>query len=130
MGESDGPHTGAIRELDLGKPGIVAIELAGRLDREESERGIALVRQRMEETGATRMMLVIRDWHGFELDRLLSKQVLSGKLEIARNLERYAIVGGPKWVGNYAEFTSAFVKAQIKAFKLDEQEQALEWLEG
>ncbi|WP_394730314.1 STAS/SEC14 domain-containing protein [Altererythrobacter sp. GH1-8] len=130
MEESAGPHTGAIRELDLGKPGIVAIELAGRLDREESERGIALVRQRMEETGAARMMLVIRDWHGFDLDRLMSREVLSGKLEIARNLDRYAIVGGPKWIRSYAEFTGAFVKAQIKAFALDEQDKALAWLEA
>lgn len=130
MEESEGPHMGAVRELDLGKPGIVAIELAGRLDREESERGIALVRQRMEETGATRMMLVIRNWHGFDLDRLLSRDVLSGKLEIASNLDRYAIVGGPKWVRGYAEFTGAFVKAEIKAFDLDKQDKALAWLEG
>ncbi len=130
MEEAEAPHSGAFREIDLGKPGIVAYEISGRLDREESERGVAMVRARLEDPENTRLMLVIRNWHGFDLDRLLSGQVLSGKLEIARKLDRYAIVGGPKWVGRYAEFTGAFVKAQIKAFDLNEQDKALAWLEG
>ena len=65
-----------------------------------------------------------------DLDRLLSREVLSGKLEIARKLERYAIVGGPKWVRRYAEFTSAFVNAEIKSFELEDQDKAIAWLES
>ncbi len=128
--ESTGPHAGAIEELELGKPGLVGFALSGRLDREESERGVALVRKRMQEAGCNRLLLVIRNWHGFDLDRLLSREVLSGKLEIARKLERYAIVGGPKWVRRYAEFTSAFVKADIKSFELKDQDEAIAWLES
>lgn len=127
---STSPHAGAFKELELGKPGLAGFELSGRLDRAESERGVALVRKRMEEAGCNRLLLVIRNWHGFDLDRLLSREVLSGKLEIARKLERYAIVGGPKWVRRYAEFTSAFVKAEIKSFDLDEEDQAIAWLKG
>ncbi len=128
--EADAPHTGAVQELEIGRPGIAAFELTGRLDRKESERGIAMVRKRLEESDCTRLMLVIRNWHGFDLDRLLSREVLSGKLEVARKLERYAIVGGPAWVRRYAEFTSVFVKAQIKSFELGEQDRAIAWLEA
>ncbi|TWJ08748.1 STAS/SEC14 domain-containing protein [Altererythrobacter ishigakiensis] len=128
--ESTGPHAGAIEELELGKPGLVGFVLSGRLDREESERGVALVRKRMEDAACDRLLLVIRNWHGFDLDRLLSREVLSGKLEIARKLERYAIVGGPKWVRRYAEFTSAFVNAEIKSFELEDQDKAITWLES
>ncbi|MHA7820692.1 MAG: SpoIIAA family protein [Erythrobacter sp.] len=130
LGTSDEPHKGAFHELDLGKPGIAAYELSGRLDREESERGVAAVRERMEDPDCTRLLLIIRKWHGFDLDRLLSRHVLSGKLEIANKLERYAIVGGPKWVRIYAEFTSNFVKAQIRGFDLDEMDEAVTWLES
>ena len=129
MGESEGPHTGAVHELDIGKPGIAAYELSGRLDREESERGVAMVQKRLEDPDCTRLLLVIRNWHGFDLDRLLSRKVLSAKLEIANKLERYAIVGGPAWVRGYAEFTGNFVKADIKAFDIDEQDEAIAWLE-
>lgn len=130
LGEAEGPHTGAVRELDTGRPGIAGYELSGRLDREESERGVAMVRKRVVEEGCDRLLLVIRNWHGFDLDRLLSREVLSGKLEIANRLARYAIVGGPKWVRRYAEFTGNFVKAEIRAFELEEKERAIAWLES
>ena len=130
LGSSDAPHKGAFHELDLGKPGIAAYELSGRLDREESERGVAAVRKRMEDPACTRLLLVIRNWHGFDLDRLLSRDVLAGKLEVANKLKRYAIVGGPKWVRVYAEFTSHFVKSEIRGFEADEMDLALAWLEA
>ncbi|GAA4047694.1 SpoIIAA family protein [Parerythrobacter jejuensis] len=127
--ESEGPHAGAVKELDLGKSEIAAFELSGRLDREESERGIAMVRARLENPDCNRLLLIIRNWHGFDVDRLFSKDVLAGKLDIARKLERYAIVGGPRWVRNYAEFTRHFVNAEIKAFEPDEKREAIAWLE-
>ncbi|MDG5748015.1 STAS/SEC14 domain-containing protein [Qipengyuania sp. XHP0207] len=127
--EADAPHTGAVHELAIGKPDIAAWELAGRLDREESERAIAMIRKRLEDSDCRKLLLVIRKWHGFDLDRLLSREVLAGKLDIARKLERYAIVGGPAWVRRYAEFTATFVKADIKAFELDGMEEAIAWLE-
>lgn len=129
LGEADAPHTGAVRELDIGKPNIAAFALSGRLDREESERGVAMVQERFEDADCRNLLLVIENWHGFDLDRLLSRKVLSGKLEIANKLDRYAIVGGPKWVRRYAEFTGAFVKAEIKAFELEDREEAIAWLE-
>lgn len=129
MEQSDAPHEGAFRELDLGTTGIAAYELSGRLDSTESKRGVAAVRERLQDPECRRLLLIIRNWHGFDLDRLLSREVLSGKLEIANKLERYAIVGGPKWVRRYAEFTGNFVRAEIKAFDLDEQDKAIEWLE-
>lgn len=129
MGEADAPHTGALRELNIGEPGIAAYALSGRLDREESERGVAMVQERLAGGDCSRLLLVIENWHGFDLDRLLSRKVLSGKLEIANKLDRYAIVGGPEWVRRYAEFTSRFVKADIKAFELEDKDKAIAWLE-
>lgn len=127
---SEQPHAGAFHEIDLGDPKIAAYELTGRIDREQSERGVAMVRARLEDPDCTRLLLVITNWHGFDLDRLLSREVLNGKLEIARKLERYAIVGGPKWVRGYAEFTGAFVKADIKGFDLEDRQKAIDWLNG
>ncbi|MBX7494694.1 STAS/SEC14 domain-containing protein [Qipengyuania sp. 6B39] len=128
--EADAPHMGALHELDIGKPAIAAYELSGRLDREESERGVAMVRKRLVDAACRKLLLVIRSWHGFDLDRLLSRDVLAGKLDIARKLERYAIVGGPRWLRRYAEFTSAFVKAEIKAFELEQMDEAIAWLDS
>lgn len=126
--ETDSAHHGAFRELDIGKPEIAAYELAGRLDREESERGIAMVRERFADGECSRMMMVIRKWHGFDLDQIVSREIISGKLEIARKLDRYAIVGGPGWIGRVAEAMSGITGTEIKAFDLDEQDAAIQWL--
>ncbi|WP_299195902.1 STAS/SEC14 domain-containing protein [uncultured Erythrobacter sp.] len=126
--ETDQPHRGAFREIDSGNPAIAAYELSGRLDREESERGVAMVRAALEAPECSRLMMVIRHWHGFDPDAAISRKVMVGKLELLKNLERYAIVGGPAWIGNLAGFFGALVKPAIKSFDLDEQDEAIAWL--
>ncbi len=128
--QEEAPHTGAFRELDLGKPGIAVFELTGRLDREESERGIAMVRARLEALDCSKLMIIIRNWHGFDIDAMLSSQVMSGKLELIGKLDRYAIVGGPDWIGGMATAIGKLLNPEIRTFDLDEQDEALEWLEG
>lgn len=135
IGEADAPHHGAFRPLDLGKPdtgkpGIAAFELSGRLDRAESERALALVRATLEENGCSRLLLHIRDWHGFDLDTLLSGALFSGKLDLIGRLDRYAVVGGPDWLGGMANMIGGLIKPEMRAFELDELDDAVAWLEG
>ncbi|MEM9500214.1 MAG: STAS/SEC14 domain-containing protein [Pseudomonadota bacterium] len=126
--ENEAPHTGAVRELDIGKPEIAAFELNGRLDREESERGVAMVRARLEEPDCSRLMIVIRGWHGFDVDAMFSSQVMGGKLDLIGKLDRYAIVGGPDWIGGMASVIGAVLKPEIRAFDLDDLDKAMGWL--
>lgn len=126
--EEDRPHKGAFRELDLGKPGIAAFEVVGRLDGAESERGLTMVEQRLADPDCAKLMMVIPDWHGFEADLLFSPKLMSSKLKLIDEIERYAIVGGPSWVGGTAQIIGALVKPEIKAFDLDDLDDAVEWL--
>ncbi len=130
LGEEDSPHKGAIRELDIGKPEIAVFELNGRLDRDESERGVAMVRARLEAPDCSRLMLIIKGWHGFDVDTMFSSQVMGGKLDLIGKLDRYAIVGGPDWIGGMASVIGALLKPEIRSFDLDEQVEALDWLKG
>lgn len=127
--EADSPHTGAFHELDIGKPGIAAFELAGRLDREESERGVAMVRARIEDPDCSKLMIVIRNWHGFDLGSMFSSEVMRGKLDLIGKLDRYAIVGGPDWIRGFVGPINLLLKPDIRAFDLDERDEAVEWLE-
>ncbi|QUL37216.1 STAS/SEC14 domain-containing protein [Erythrobacter sp. JK5] len=129
MEETEGPHTGAFHELDIGKPGIAAFELTGRLDRAESERGVAMVRARLEDPDCSKLLIVIRSWHGFDLDAMFSSEVVRGKLDLIGKLDRYAIVGGPDWIHGMVGPINLLLKPDIRAFDLDEQDEALAWLE-
>ena len=105
-------------------------EVEDLLDRAESERGLAMVRARLEAPDCARLLLVIRDWHGFEMDTLFSGTLFSGKLELIGQLDRYAVVGGPDWLGGMASMIGGMIKPDVRAFDLDDLDDAVAWLEG
>lgn len=126
--EEDAPHKGAFREIELGRDDVAAFEVVGRLDGPESERGIAMVEDRLNDPKCAKLMMVIRHWHGFEAELLFSPKLMASKLKLIDRIERYAIVGGPSWVGGVAETMGHLIKPEIKAFDLDDEDEALEWL--
>jgi len=128
MEESDRPHAGALRVIEPDNPKVAAFELAGRLDRTESEAGIELIRKRLEAPECSRLMMVIRRWHGFEMDTAFSPEVMKGKLALVDQLDRYAIVGGPDWIRTLAATVGSMLKPEVRAFDLDDLDDAKEWL--
>ena len=126
--ESDMPHSGAFHELDIGNPRIAAFEVTGRLDLPESLRGIEMVRTRLEHPDCSRLLMVIKRWHGFEADVMFNREVMSAKFSMIDDIDRYAIVGGPEWLRNLTGIVSAAVKTEIKAFDLDDKDDAIAWL--
>ena len=128
--ETDAPHAGVFQEIEIENRTIAAFEISGRLDRDEAERGIELVRRRLEQPDCSRLMLVVKHWNGFEANVMFSEKVLTGKLSLIGELERYAIVGGPPWISTLAGVVGAMLKPEIRTFDLDQKEEAIHWLEG
>ena len=128
MEEVDEPHRGAFRPIDSGSDKIAAFQLSGRLDRKESERGVAMVRAALEDPECSNLMIVIKNWHGFDPDAAISREVMAGKLELIKNLDRYAIVGGPGWIRNLASTFSVLLKPDIKSFEIEDLDDAVDWL--
>lgn len=126
--EVDDPHLDAFQELELGDASIAAFQLAGRLDSAESARGLAMVEARLKEPECKALMMVIKSWHGFEAELLFDFGLMRSKLGLIDEIERYAIVGGPSWIGGTAQIMGALVKPEIRAFDDDEQDKALAWL--
>ncbi|MEE4337601.1 STAS/SEC14 domain-containing protein [Erythrobacter sp.] len=129
LGENDHPHGGAVNELDLGED-IAGFELVGRLDREESERILAMAQAKLSRPECSKLIVVIRKWHGFDSDSALSGKVWGTKLDLLNRVERYAVVGGPDWLRAMAGAMGALVKPEMRTFDLDEEEEALRWLRG
>lgn len=126
---SDRAHDGAVVQRDEG-PDIAAYEIAGRLDRDEAERAIDQVRAHLAANGANRLMVVIRNWHGFDPDAALSAKVVQGNLDILGQIDRYAVVGGPGWLRQVASATSPLVNPEVRGFDESEEAAALAWLRG
>jgi len=127
LGQQDRPYAGAMRERAMA--GDVAVfEILGRLDRAESELMVEQVRARLADPACSRLMVVIRKWHGFDADALASTKVVQGKLDLIDRVERYALVGGPAWLRQLAGTMGALIKPEVRTFALEEEEAALAWL--
>ena len=126
--ETADPRKGAFRELDIGNPSIAAFELSGRLNAEEAENGVDLVRYKLEQLECSRMMMVITNWHGFDADAMFNEHVMSAKLALINKLDRYAIVGGPSWIRGLSGVMGALIKPEIRSFDLDDKDAAIAWL--
>ncbi len=126
--EADDPRTGAFEELNINNPAIAAFALSGRLSAKEAEHGVDLVRYRLDNGECSRMMMVIKNWHGFDADAMFNEHVMSAKLALINKLDRYAIVGGPAWIRGMAGAMGALIKPEIRTYELDEQEAAIAWL--
>jgi len=126
--EVDAPHLGAFTEIDVGNPAIAAFQLAGRLDSAESERGIAMVEARLQDPDCSSLMMVIKGWHGFDAELLFDFGLMRSKINLINEIDRYAIIGGPDWIGGTAQIMGSLVKPKIRAFDLDDQDEAVAWL--
>ena len=127
-GEIDRPHADAVRLVDVGHSSIVAFELDGRIDEDNAATVIKDARLALEKTGARRMMARIKNWHGFDPSLLASGDIAKSKMDFIKQLDRYAIVGGPEWMRSLAETMSPAVDLEIKGFDLDEEGEALGYL--
>lgn len=128
LGKTDRPHGDAIRMVDLGDTSIVAFEVDGRVDRQNAEETITQLKAALDAHDASRMMARVKSWHGFDLATLGSTNIAKAKAQFIKRLDRYAIVGGPDWLDNIAEMLGALIDTEVKAFGLDEEDEALAWL--
>lgn len=125
--DTEGPYEGAVIERDAG-PDVAVFELVGRLDRTEAENVLARARARLADPACSRLMVVIRKWHGFDPDTALSARVLHDKAALLDAAERYAVVGGPGWLRQMASTFGALAKPEVRAFALEDEAAALAWL--
>jgi len=125
LGQTDRPHGDAVRMIDVGDPSIVAFELDGRIDRQNAEEIIAQLKAALDARHTSRMMARVKNWHGFDLATLGSTSIPKAKAQFIKRLDRYAIVGGPDWLDNMAELFGALIDTEVKAFCLDEEDDAL-----
>ena len=87
-----------------------------------------MVEERLKNPDCKALMMVIKSWHGFEAELLFDFGLMRSKLGLIDEIERYAIVGGPSWIGGTAQIMGALVKPDIRAFDEDEQDEAVAWL--
>lgn len=117
----------AVRLLDS-DPGIVAFEIDGMMTMADIDALKPGIDAALAGGGPVNALARIRNYGGFTPDMLTQRAVWDMKLSILKNLRRYAIVGGPPWLGMMTRSFGAVMPMDIRFFEADDEDQAWAWL--
>ena len=123
--ETEGP---SVRELPSDDPGIAIYEIDGKIRKQDMEASKQILRKFLDDQEPRKLMAVIKDFAGFELRLLADRELFRMKLEAAKHLDRYAFVGAPGWLEGYISTMDTLVKPEMRTFRAEDRDKALEWL--
>lgn len=127
-GREDLPYGHALRVIGTDRPNVLGIEVDGRISKEE----IASISAELDAVRRAReiksILLRIRSLEGFDPSIALDGDYARMKLGFFRELDRYAVVGGPKWLRQWVEFLEPLVRMEVRHYPLDGEADAWEWL--
>lgn len=125
----DGPADG-FRKLPTHRDDLLAFVIDGRLDEDAMEDVAEEISKAYKRHGKVDLMVRIDDWRGFDVRGLFDDDLWKAKAGAFRHLRRYAVVGGPPWMGTVAQFMARFMPFDIRTFDANGEAQARVWLEG
>lgn len=125
--ETDAEHPDSLKQIDIGEPDIVAFEIDGKFRKQDVQVAQDIL-ESLDETQSKAMLVRMTKFAGFELAILIDSDFLAMKRDGFGKLKRYAVVGGPEWIGDGAEKLSGPLPFAIRAFDLDEESDAIAWL--
>ncbi|GAA4468079.1 STAS/SEC14 domain-containing protein [Novipirellula rosea] len=104
---------------------LIEVELTGKLTGTDYDRFVPLTEQRIEQHGKIRLIVVLTDFHGWEVAALWDD--IKWDVKHFNDIQRLAIVGDSKWEKGMSVFCRPFTTAEIKYFDLVNLDDARKW---
>jgi hypothetical protein len=117
----------SIEMSEMGEGRILEVHVSGKLTREDYERLVPEVEQRIRQYGKLRILVVMRDFHGWNAGALWED--VKFDLHHFNDIERLAIVGEAAWEKGMAVFCKPFTTAKIRYFDQSAIEEARKWIQ-
>jgi len=105
---------------------VIEISVEGKITDHELREVIERMRNDLELNGKTRVLEHIEHFSGIEPKALWTDMTLGAPL--ARKITRAAVVANAGWIHASMHLARFFTKAEVKAFHVDELEQARAWI--
>ncbi len=115
-----------INILDITKEDLIAIKVAGKVEKKDYDILDPLLEKTKREHDSLKLYLHIGDIEGITPQALI-KDVIT-YFKHVKSLRKVAVVGEHKGEKNWAKIADPFIKADIKFFPLAENSVALEWI--
>ena len=124
------PSEPSIDRIETTSPNVIAFAVNGRIRADDMRLVIAASEAAMAAHGQVRVLLRVQGFEGVGLDALRQEGLAAMKLKGLRQVERYALVGGPAWMASVASWFPPLGRAQVRHFDLDREDEAWQWLEA
>ena len=128
QGREDLPYGHALKLIPTTRADVVGIEIDGRLSAEEMGQ-VARDLNRMRHERPLKAMLVrFHSLAGFEPSIAADSEYLKMKLGLIRELDRYAVVGGPDWLKAWLKLWQPLLRLELRHFEQSDEDAAWRWL--
>lgn len=107
---------------------VVALQLHGKIKKQDYEEVIPILKDRIEEFGSINFYCELIDLEGIEPKAIWED--VKFDVEHAHDFNKIAIVGDQKWTEWMTKFSSPFTSAKVEYFDNTEKDKAMDWVEG
>lgn len=130
-GGSAGARSFAVTVIETDRPTVWGFEIDGYLTEGDIEAVTEYFDDILDRDLPLRMLGRIRHLDGFALGGVMDDDFFEMKLGMLRRIERYAVVGGPRWLEKWVPTLDRLLPAtEVRHFPPDSEEAAWTWLEA
>jgi hypothetical protein len=116
----------AVELHDQAGDGYLTVQLSGKLTKEDYEKFVPKIEQRIRDKGKLRLLVELLDFHGWEMAALWEDIKFDAKH--FKDIEQLALVGHSKWEQGMATFCKPFTAAKVRYFDESKLADAQQWL--
>jgi hypothetical protein len=91
---------------------------------------VMVFEQALDSHERLRVLVRVADFDGVTLEALREEGMASVKVRGWRQVERYALVGGPAWMASVTGWAAPLVRIQTRHFDAAREGEAWRWLEA
>nr|WP_244630111.1 STAS/SEC14 domain-containing protein [Microvirga tunisiensis] len=124
------PAPPSVHLIETTKPDVVAFEVNGRIRRDDMHLLVGAFEQALGAHERLRVLVRILTFDGVTLEALREEGLASVKVRGWRQLERYALVGGPAWMAGVTGWVAPVTRIQTRHFDAAQEDEAWRWLEA
>jgi hypothetical protein len=122
------PAEPSFHRIETSEPGVVAVEIDGKVGASDVRNMIALLDEAMATHEKLRVLLRIRRFDGASLEALRQPGLLDAKMRAWRRIDRYALVGGPGWLVGLTTSLAPLIGIETRHFDRAQEAEAWSWL--
>ena len=105
---------------------IITLKFREKLDKEDYETFVPMIESQMQNGSPVRLLAELHDFKGWTAGALWEDTKFAVKH--FNDIDRLAVVGESKWQEGVTLFVKPFTSADVRYFKMEEIEQARQWI--